>query len=37
MRKCMKLRRNLMLYNLCNPEYYKMEDDIVIDLDESEN
>lgn len=34
---CMKLRRNLMSYNLCNPEYYKAEDDIVIDLDESEN
>ncbi|MBR1812885.1 MAG: hypothetical protein IJ773_03585, partial [Lachnospiraceae bacterium] len=24
---CMKLRRNLMSYNLCNPEYYRKKDE----------
>ena len=34
---CMKLRKNLMGYNLCNPEFYRMQNDnetIVIDNDE---
>ena len=37
---CMKLRKNLMSYNLCDPDFYKDMDEEVIDVEfevESEN
>lgn len=33
---CMKLRNNLMTYNLCDPEYYKNQETRIIDIKDAE-